>query len=154
MAKVLILSHSGGGHIETLAYAVAGAGTRGGHARRYKLDQPAPVAQAGTFVARDAVIVGAGMRRGRTTSWMANLWDQAGGLWAQGKVGAAFASTASQHGRQETTLVAIHAMLFRHGRVQVGLSCSVRGQLRLDEVAGGAPFLGRHVAGIAAKRTA
>jgi hypothetical protein len=41
-----------------------------------------------------------------------NFLDQTGGLWANGalvgKVGSVFASTASQHGGQETTLVSFH----------------------------------------------
>ena len=105
-----------------------------------------------------------------------------GGLWAQGKligkVGAAFTSTATQHGGQETTLMNIHTMLLHHGMVIVGLPYSFQGQTRLDEVVGGAPygattiaggdgsrqvsetelegarFLGRHVAQIAGKLTA
>jgi NAD(P)H dehydrogenase (quinone) len=103
-------------------------------------------------------------------------------LWAQGKligkVGAAFASTATQHGGQETTLMAIHTMLFHQGMVQVGLPYSFQGQMRMDEVVGGSPygattlaggdgsrrvsetelegarFLGRHVAQVAAKLAA
>ena len=113
---------------------------------------------------------------------MANFWDQTGGLWAQGKligkVGAAFTSTASQHGGQETTLMGIHTNLLHHGMVIVGLPYSFQGQMRLDEVTGGSPygastiaagdgsrqptetelegarFLGRHVAQIAAKLSA
>lgn len=107
---------------------------------------------------------------------MAQFWDQAGGLWARsalmGKVGSAFTSTASQHGGQETTLMAMHTMLFHHG---MGLPYAAAGQMRLDEVTGGSPcgtttiaggkggrqpseselelarFQGRHVAEIAAK---
>ena len=43
---------------------------------------------------------------------MTNFLDQAGSRWASGamigKVGSAFSSTATQHGGQETTLMAIH----------------------------------------------
>jgi len=93
-------------------------------------------------------------------------------------LGAAFTSTASQHGGQETTLMAIHTMLFHHGMIEVGLPYAFQGQLRLDEVTGGTPygastlaggdgsrqvsaneldgarFLGRHVAQVAAKLAA
>ena len=78
------------------------------------------------------------------TSQMANFWDQTGGLWAQGKligkVGAAFTSTASQHGGQETTLMGIHTNLLHQGMVIVGLPYSFQGQLKLDEVTGGSPY--------------
>ena len=130
----------------------------------------------------DAIIVGTGTRYGRMTSQMANFWDQTGGLWAQGKligkVGAAFTSTASQHGGQETTLMGIHTNLLHHGMVIVGLPYSFQGQLKLDEITGGSPygattiaagdgsrqptenelegarFLGRHVAQVTAKLAA
>lgn len=196
MARVLVLYYSAYGHIETMAGAVAEGVRSGGaevdikrvpelvpeevaRASHYKLDQPAPVAQAADLEAYDAIIVGVGTRYGRMASQMASFWDTTGGLWAQdklvGKVGAAFTSTASQHGGQETTLMAIHTMLFHQGMIQVGLPYSFKGQLTLDEVAGGSPYgastlaggdgsrqvseneldgaryLGRHVAGIAAK---
>jgi NAD(P)H dehydrogenase (quinone) len=199
MAKVLVLYYSSYGHIETMADAVAeGARAAGAQAdikrvpelvpeavaraSHYKVDQAAPVATPDDLLGYDAIIVGTGTRYGRMTSQMANFWDQTGGLWAQGKligkVGAAFTSTASQHGGQETTLMAIHTMLFHQGMVQVGLPYSFQGQLRLDEVTGGSPygattlaggdgsrqvspnelegarFLGRHVAQIAAKLAA
>jgi NAD(P)H dehydrogenase (quinone) len=57
-----------------------------------------------------------------------------------GKVGSAFTSTASQHGGQETTLIAIHTMLFHHGMVLVGLPYSFQEQMRLDEITGGSPY--------------
>ena len=198
MTKVLVLYYSSYGHIETMANAVAD-GARGtgaevdvkrvpdlvpddvARASHYKLDQPAPVAEPADLVNYDAIIVGVGTRYGRMASQMANFWDQTGGLWAQGKlvgkVGSAFTSTASQHGGQETTLMAIHTMLFHHGMIEVGLPYAFQGQLKLDEVTGGTPYgastlagadgsravsaneldgaryLGRHVAGIAAKLT-
>lgn len=199
MTKVLVLYYSSYGHIEAMAGAVAeGVREAGAQAdiRRvpelvpedvarsshYKMDQEAPVATVAELEGYDAIIVGSGTRYGRMTSQMANFWDQTGGLWFQdklvGKVGAAFTSTASQHGGQEMTLVNIHNMLMHHGMVVVGLPYSFKGQLTLDEVTGGTPygastlaggdgsrqpsaneldgarFMGRHVAQIAAKLSA
>jgi len=199
MTKVLVLYYSSYGHIETMANSVAeGARAAGAQAvvkrvpelvpegvardSHYKLDQAAPVASPNELADYDAVIVGSGTRFGRLTSQMANFWDQTGGLWARGaligKVGAAFTSTATQHGGQETTLMGIHTMLLHHGMVLVGLPYSFQGQSRIDEVVGGAPygattltggdgtrqpsatelegarFLGRHVARIAGKLAA
>ena len=196
MAKVLVLYYSSYGHIETMSGAVAEGARSAGAAvdvkrvpelvpeevarsSHYKLDQAAPVAQPGELVDYDAIIVGTGTRYGRITSQMANFWDQTGRLWAQnklvGKVGAAFTSTGSQHGGQETTLLSIITNLLHHGLVIVGLPYSFQGQTRLDEVTGGSPygastlaggdgsrqptaneldgarFLGRHVAEVAAK---
>jgi NAD(P)H dehydrogenase (quinone) len=199
MAKILVLYYSSYGHVETMANAVA-EGARSAAAQvdvkrvpelvpdevarasHYKLDQPAPIAKPAELVDYDAIIVGTGTRYGRMTSQMANFWDQTGGLWAQGKliskVGAAFTSTASQHGGQETTLLNIHINLLHQGMVIVGLPYSFQGLLKLDEVTGGTPygattiaapdgsrrvsanelegarFLGRHVAEITTKLTA
>ena len=74
---------------------------------------------------------------------MAAFLDQTGGLWARGalngKVGAAFTSTATQHGGQETTLFSIITNLLHFGMVVVGLPYSFQGQMTLDEITGGAP---------------
>ncbi|MFW1410847.1 NAD(P)H-dependent oxidoreductase, partial [Vibrio parahaemolyticus] len=70
-----------------------------------------PVATVAELENYDAIVVGTGTRFGRISSQMAAFLDQAGGLWARGalngKVGAAFTGTASQHGGQETTLFSI-----------------------------------------------
>jgi NAD(P)H dehydrogenase (quinone) len=161
MSKVLVLYHSTYGHIETMAQAIAdGARSTGASvdikrvpelvpesvAREsgYKLDQAAPIAQVAELADYDAIIVGCGTRFGRMCSQMANFLDQAGGLWASGKlngkVGAAFSSTATQHGGQETTLFSIIANLMHFGLIVVGLPYSFTGQMRLDEITGGAPY--------------
>ena len=161
MAKILVLYHSTYGHIETMAEAVA-EGARGAGAtvdiRRvpetvptdiaekshYKLNQPAPLAHVAELESYDAIVVGVGTRFGRMSSQMAAFLDQAGGLWARGalngKVGAAFTSTASQHGGQETTLFSVITNLLHFGMVVVGLPYSFQGQMRLDEVTGGSPY--------------
>ena len=199
MTKVLVLYYSSYGHLETMADAVAeGARSAGAEvavkrvpelvpdevakASHFKLDQKAPVATVAELEDYDAIIVGSPTRFGRVAAQMANFWDQTGGVWFQGKligkVGAAFTSTASQHGGQETTLFSILTTLMHHGMVITGLPYSFQGQMRNDEVTGGAPygattiangdgsrqpsqteldgarFLGRHAAEVAAKLTA
>ena len=168
MAKVLILYYSAYGHIETMAHAAA-EGVRAGGASvdikrvpelvpedvarksHYKLDQPAPVATIAELADYDAIIVGTGTRFGRMASQMANFLDQAGGLWAKGalhgKVGAAFTSTATQHGGQETTLFSIITNLLHFGMVIVGLDYGFAGQMKLDEVTGGSPYGTTTIAG-------
>ena len=168
MAKVLILYYSAYGHIETMAHAVA-EGVRAGGASvdikrvpelvpedvarksHYKRDQPAPVATIAELADYDAIIVGTGTRFGRMASQMANFLDQAGGLWAKGalhgKVGAAFTSTATQHGGQETTLFSIITNLLHFGMVIVGLDYGFAGQMKLDEVTGGSPYGTTTIAG-------
>ena len=161
MAKVLVLYYSTYGHIETMAGAIAeGARAAGAQvdikrvpetvpaeiakASHFKLDQAAPVATIADLEHYDAIVVGTGTRFGRMSSQMAAFLDQAGGLWAKGalngKVGAAFASTATQHGGQETTLFSIITNLMHFGLVIVGLPYSYQGQMTLDEIVGGAPY--------------
>lgn len=168
MAKVLVLYYSAYGHIEAMAEAVA-EGARAAGAQvdvkrvpelvpleiaqqsHFKLDQKAPVASIADLEHYDAIIVGTGTRFGRMSSQMANFLDQAGGLWARGalhgKVGGAFSSTATQHGGQETTLFSIIANLLHFGLVVVGLDYGFAGQMKIDEIVGGAPYGATTIAG-------
>jgi NAD(P)H dehydrogenase (quinone) len=173
MAKVLVLYYSTYGHIETMAGAVAeGAGLVPGTEvtiKRVPELMPPDV----------AIIFGTPTRFGNMASQMRNFLDQTGGLWAQGKligkVGSVFASSASQHGGQESTILSFHTTLLHQGMVIVGLPYSFAGQMKMDEITGGSPygattlaagdgsrqpsanelegarFQGRHVADIAAK---
>jgi NAD(P)H dehydrogenase (quinone) len=197
MAKVLVLYYSTYGHIETMAGAVAeGArsvpGTEVTIKRvpelmpqdvaakaGVKLDQAAPVANPAELADYDAIIFGTPTRFGNMAAQMRNFLDQTGGLWAQGKligkVGSVFASSATQHGGQESTILSFHTTLLHQGMVIVGLPYSFAGQMNMDEITGGSPygattlakgdgsrqpsaneldgarFQGRHVAEIAAK---
>lgn len=168
MAKVLVLYYSAYGHIETMAQAVAEGVRRGGatadirrvpetvpeevaRSAHFKLDQTAPVAAIAELETYDAIIVGTGTRFGRISAQMATFLDQAGGLWARGalngKVGAAFSSSATQHGGQEMTLFSIIANLLHFGMTIVGLPYSHQGQMTLDEIVGGAPYGATTIAG-------
>jgi NAD(P)H dehydrogenase (quinone) len=161
VAKVLVLYYSSYGHIETMANAIAeGARSAGAtvdvkrvpetapeavaKAAHFKLDQAAPIARIDELADYDAIIVGTGTRFGRLSSQMASFLDQAGGLWMRGalhgKVGAAFASSATQHGGQETTLFSLITNLLHFGMVVVGLPYSFQGQMKLDEITGGSPY--------------
>ena len=122
MAKILVLYYSSYGHIEQMADAVAeGARAAGAEVdiRRVAETAPTAVVQAAGFKTDtahpllsdpnelanyDAIVVGTPTRFGRMASQMASFWDTAGGVWAQGKlngkVGAAFTSSATQHGGQ------------------------------------------------------
>jgi NAD(P)H dehydrogenase (quinone) len=195
-AKVLVLYYSSYGHIETMAQAVA-EGARGtgatvdvkrvpeivseavAKASHFKLDQAAPIATIDELPNYDAIILGVPTRFGNMAAQMKNFLDQTGPLWFGGKligkVGSVFASTATQHGGQESTILSTHTVLLHHGMVIVGLPYAWQGQMKLDEVTGGSPygattiaasdgsrqpsanelegarFQGRHVAEIAAK---
>ena len=82
---------------------------------------------------------------------MANFLDQTGGLWARGafngKVGSVMASTATQHGGQETTILAGITNLLHFGMIIVGLPYSFQGQMTLDEITGGSPYGATTIAG-------
>jgi NAD(P)H dehydrogenase (quinone) len=162
MTKVLVLYYSAYGHLEKMAEAVAEgvravAGTevtikrvpelvpedvakKAGH----KTDQKAPIAKPDEIADYDAVIFGAPTRFGNMAAQMRNFLDQTGGLWMKGaligKVGSVFASTATQHGGQESTILSFHTTLLHQGMVVVGLPYSFQGQMRLDEITGGSPY--------------
>lgn len=161
MAKVLVLYYSTYGHIETMAEAVAeGARSTGAtvdikrvpetvpeeiaKAAHFKLDQKAPVATVQDLVNYDAIIIGTGTRFGRLSSQMAAFFDAAGGLWARGalngKVGAAFTSTGSQHSGQETTLFSLITNLLHFGLVIVGLDSGYAGLHESTVVSGGSLY--------------
>jgi NAD(P)H dehydrogenase (quinone) len=196
MTKVLVVYYSSYGHIETMAEAVAeGARSAGATVTvkrvaelvpeevakksHFKLDQKAPIADPNELADYDAVIFGTPTRFGNMTAQMRNFLDQMGGLWMKGalvgKVGSVFASSATQHGGQESTILTFIPTLMHLGMVVVGLPYAFQGQMGVEEVKGcspygastiaggdgsrkpsaieleGARFQGRHVAGIAAK---
>ena len=168
MARVLVLYYSSYGHIEQMAQAVA-EGARGAGATvdvkrvaetvpeevarksHFKLEQDAPIATVAELEQYDAIVIGTPTRYGRMSSQMAAFLDQTGGLWMRGalngKVGAAFTSTATQHGGQETTLFSVITNLLHLGLVIVGLPYSFQGQMKLDEIVGGAPYGATTIAG-------
>jgi len=168
MTKVLVLYYSSYGHIEKMAEAVAeGARSAGAQvdikrvpetvplevakASHFKLDQAAPIATIDELANYDAIVIGTGTRFGHMASQMTAFLDQAGGLWQRGalhgKIGGAFASSATQHGGQETTLFAIITNLLHFGMTIVGLPYSHQGQMNMEEIVGGAPYGATTVAG-------
>jgi NAD(P)H dehydrogenase (quinone) len=165
---VLVLYYSSYGHIETMANAVAEGVRSAGAiadvrrvpetapaevavAAHFKLDQAAPIATVAEMDHYDAIIIGCPTRFGRMPAQMATFLDQAGGLWSRGafngKVGAAFTSTATQHGGQELTLLSVIASLFHFGMTIVGLPYSFQAQKSMDEVVGGSPYGATAIAG-------
>jgi len=161
MARVLVLYYSSYGHIETMAQAVAeGARSAGAEvtikrvpeivpeevakASHFKMEQAAPIATVDELPNYDAIIVGVPTRFGNMAAQMKNFLDQTGALWFGGKligkVGSVFASTATQHGGQESTILSTHTVLLHQGMIIVGLPYAWQGQMRLDEITGGSPY--------------
>jgi len=202
-ARVQVIFHSLYGHVYQLAEAVTeGARQAGGDVQLLRVPETmsaevlakmgateaqktfahVPVADPKHLADADAIILGTPTRYGAATAQMRAFLDHTGGLWAAGaligKVGSAFTSTASQHGGQETTLLAMSTFFFHMGMVIAGVPYSVPGLSILTEMSGGTPYgastiagprgerqptanelevaraQGRHVAGIAAKLAA
>lgn len=161
MTRALVLYYSSYGHIERMAAAVAEGARDAGAAvdiRRvpelvpteiaqksgFKLDQPAPLATVEELPLYDVIFVGVPTRFGNMPAQMKNFLDQTGGLWFGGKligkVGSVFSSSATQHGGQESTILATHTVLLHHGMVIVGLPYSFQGQMGVKDVTGGSPY--------------
>ena len=168
MTKVLVLYYSSYGHIERMADAVAeGVRQAGADAvikrvpelvpedvarmSHFKLDQKAPVATVAELADYDAIIIGVPTRFGNMAAQMKNFLDQAGGLWAQGKligkVGSVFTSSNTQHGGQESTILTTHVVLLHLGMVIVGLPYSFAGQMDMAGITGGSPYGASTIAG-------
>ncbi|MCO6042610.1 NAD(P)H:quinone oxidoreductase [Aeoliella sp. ICT_H6.2] len=103
-----------------------------------------PVIEPKQLAEADAVIFGTPTRFGNMAAQMRSFLDATGGLWKNGslvgKVGSVFASTATQHGGQETTITSFHTTLLHHGMVIVGVPYSCAGLTVMDEITGGTPY--------------
>jgi len=169
MTKILILYYSMYGHVETMAKAIA-QGARSvdevevtikrvpelmseedAHNAGAKLDQEAPIASVEELPKYDSIIFGTPTRFGNMCSQMRSFLDQTGKLWMDGslvgKVGSVFASTATQHGGQETTIISFHTTLFHHGMIVVGTPYSCQELLNMEEISGGTPYGATTLAG-------
>lgn len=168
MTKVLVLYYSSYGHIERMADAVAeGVREAGAEATvkrvpelvpdelakksGFKLDQKASIATVAELPDHDAIIFGVPTRFGNMAAQMKNFLDQAGGLWAKGKlvgkVASVFTSSNTQHGGQESTILTTHVVLLHLGMIIVGLPYSFAGQTDMAEITGGSPYGASTIAG-------
>ena len=155
MAKVLISYFSATGNTKRMAELVGeGAKKAGGDVTLKALDETS----AEEFVDYDAIILGSPTYYGAPAAEVRKLFDESVKYHGQleGKVGAAFASSANIGGGNETTILAILQSMLIHGMV-------VRGNSKGDHygpVSVNAPDtrvekqcreLGRRVAELAAK---
>ncbi len=110
-----------------------------------------PVCTVDELASADAIIFGAPTRFGNMCGQMRQFLDATGQLWATGKlvgkVGSVFASSATQHGGQESTILSFHTTLLHQGMVIVGLPYSFLGQMRIDEITGCSPYGASTIAG-------
>lgn len=176
--KVLVLYYSLYGHIHRMAEAIA-EGVREvqgvevvlrrapetlsqevlqmmGAVEAQKAVSHVPVATVAELPTYDAIIFGTPTRYGDMCGQMRQFLDATGKLWAEGalvgKVGSVFASSATQHGGQESTILNFHTFLLHQGMVVVGLPYSFVGQMRLDEITGGSPYGASTIAGPSGER--
>ncbi|GIF50392.1 NAD(P)H dehydrogenase (quinone) [Asanoa ferruginea] len=80
-----------------------------------------PIAAPDDMTWADGVIFGSPTRFGNVSSQMKHFLDSLGGLWAQGlladKVYSGFTSTSTQHGGQESTLLALYNSVYHFGGI-------------------------------------
>ncbi|MDX9971378.1 MAG: NAD(P)H:quinone oxidoreductase [FCB group bacterium] len=110
-----------------------------------------PVAEPSMLTEADAIIFGTPTRFGNMCAQMRNFLDQTGRIWLEGKlvgkVGSVFASTATQHGGQETTITSFHTTLLHHGMIIVGVPYAEQRLVNMDEITGGSPYGASTLAG-------
>ena len=179
MSKVLVVYYSMYGHVHHMAQAVA-EGVREvpgsevvvkrvpetlpaevlakmGALDAQKNMEHVPFVQVSDLESADAIIFGTPTRFGNMCAQMRQFLDATGQLWMKGalvgKVGSVFASSATQHGGQESTLLSFQISLLHHGMVIVGLPYSFGGQMSNGEVTGGSPYGATTIAGTQGERT-
>lgn len=95
----------------------------------------------------DGLILGSPVRFGNMAAPLKHFLDQTSSLWLQGtlvdKPAAAFTSSQTLHGGQESTLLSMLTPLLHHGMVFVGLPFTEKG---INETrSGGTPYGASHV---------
>jgi NAD(P)H dehydrogenase (quinone) len=171
--KVLIVYYSMYGHIQQMANAAAegvadieGAEAiirrvpetlpvevleKMGAVESQKAQENIPICTVEELGKADAVIFGTPTRYGNMCGQMRQFLDATGQLWMSGamvgKVGSVFASSATQHGGQESTLLSTHITLLHLGMVIVGLPYAFEGQKRMNEITGCSPYGASTIAG-------
>ncbi len=110
-----------------------------------------PVIEPDRLAEADAILFGTPTRFGNMCAQMRNFLDQTGALWMKGalvgKIGSVFASTASQHGGQETTITSFHSTLLHQGMILVGVPYAEPRLLEMNEITGGTPYGATTMAG-------
>jgi NAD(P)H dehydrogenase (quinone) len=110
-----------------------------------------PVATVDNLAEADAVIFGTPTRFGNMTAQMRAFLDSTGQLWAKdalvGKIASVFASSNTQHGGQESTILTFIPTLLHLGMIFVGLPYSAKDQTIETEISGGSPYGASCVAG-------
>ncbi|GAA4785255.1 NAD(P)H:quinone oxidoreductase [Lysobacter hankyongensis] len=166
MPEILVLYYSRGGSVARLARQIArGVGEVEGMAARLRTVPPvapvtretappepedgAPYVETRDLAECAGLILGSPTRFGNMAAPVKHFLDTLGAEWASGtlvgKPAAAFTSTATQHGGQESTLLTMLVPLLHHGCVVAGIPFT-EPQLSTTR-SGGTPYGASHVAG-------
>jgi NAD(P)H dehydrogenase (quinone) len=145
MSKLSVIYYSATGHGTQMAKRVAAAARDAGAEVRvrhiaetrdpesfaqnpawtanYDAHRDLPAATGDDIVWADAVIFGSPTRFGSVASQLRGFLDSLGGLWSQGKLAdkvyAAFTSSNTAHGGQETTILTLYITLMHFGGILV-----------------------------------
>lgn len=115
-----------------------------------------PVCTLDELEAADAILFGTPTRFGNMCGQMRQFLDATGGLWVKnalvGKPAGVFASSNTQHGGQESTILTFLPFLLHQGMVVAGLPYTFLGQRTMDEITGCSPYGASTIAGMDGSR--
>jgi NAD(P)H dehydrogenase (quinone) len=149
--RVAVIYYSATGNVRAMAHAVAeGAEREDADVRLRRVDElggemlisleqywgrhrsdadEGPVAQPEDLEWADGIAFGTPTRFGNIAAQLKLFLDLAGGLWQQGKlidkVATAFTSSATVHGGQESTILALNNTLYHWGTIVLPLGYTV-----------------------------
>jgi NAD(P)H dehydrogenase (quinone) len=151
MARIAVIYYSATGNVHALANAVAdGAESAGAEVRLRQVEEIAsellisqnqywgrhraavrdqPDATLDDLAWADAVAFGTPTRFGNVSAQLKQFMDQAGNLWQEGKLAdklaTSFTSSQTEHGGQESTLLALNNTFYHWGMIVVPLGYTV-----------------------------
>jgi NAD(P)H dehydrogenase (quinone) len=151
LARIAVIYYSATGNVHALAKAVAeGAESAGAEVRLRQVEEIAsemlisqnqywgrhraavrdqPEATLDDLEWADGVAFGTPTRFGNVSAQLKQFMDQAGNLWQQGKLAdklaTSFTSSQTEHGGQESTLLALNNTFYHWGMVVVPLGYTV-----------------------------
>lgn len=125
MTKIAIVYHSGFGHTQALAEAVARGVQSFGNAKVFLVPVADVEAHAADLDAADAIVFGSPTYMGGVSADFAKFKDWTAKRWMDGawrnKLAAGFTTSASWNGDKHNTLYQLLTLALQHGMVWVGL---------------------------------
>ena len=124
MSKIVVVYHSGYGHTEVQAKAVArgAAKVEGSEVKLLNVEEAQQ--QWDTLNAADAIIFGSPTYMGSASAQFKGFMDASSSIWFQrgwkDKVAAGFTTSASQSGDKLNTLIQLTVFAAQHGMIWVG----------------------------------